>query len=272
MDHVASDEENDSVGQMLASTPIGTTTTQFSARDDIILCQYINVVQPWLSSGSMMLKWAEIADKLSKDPACRLTKDGPGCRSRWARLRKDHAAETKKSSRKSGTMEDYDERDVIIQDLVTRITDHEDQVSTKRDNAKNSAKAIDKSGMVMRQMAMEALSDSASEDNLSEDSSENDSSPPTKKHRVSKKSAAERRDDALTKIVEGAFQTTANSETALMSTILSFVSKQNELAAEREARRIAQDDDREKRFQDFMLRSMSIMAEIVKSQSQAEYF
>ncbi|KAG9398980.1 hypothetical protein AC1031_012358 [Aphanomyces cochlioides] len=229
---VASDDENDSVAQTMANFPLSTpATTQFSAHDDIILCQYINVVQPWLSPGSMMLKWAEVAEKLSNDPACRLNKDGPGCRSRWARLRREHTSNSKKSSRKSGTSEDYDERDIIIQDLVTRILDYEEQTTAKRDNAKNSAKAIEKSGIVMRQMAMDALSESSSVDHASDDSNDSEPEPLQKKRRVAKKSAAERRDDALTRIVEEAFHTTSSSDTALMSTVLSFVSKQNEIAA-----------------------------------------
>jgi len=200
--------------------------------------------------------------------------------------------EDKKSTRKSGWVEEYSKRDAIVQDILQRIRDHEDDVAADRSKAKSSAEAINKSGIAIRKMVMDSLSDSSSDDevtryNYGESDDEDDvaqpdepleqpdgssdehtSIPPPSKKRSSPSSASpqekkrgkklkisktEKRNNALQAIVDSAIKVDAAPQASGIAEVLAFMTKQSELA-----------EEREKRIQDFMLQAMATMAELSK--------
>ncbi|KAH9107530.1 hypothetical protein AeMF1_017159 [Aphanomyces euteiches] len=142
---------------------------------------------------------------------------------------------------------------------MAQIIDHEGQFKSNRKKSESKAEAIERCGLVMRQMAMDALCESSSS---CDSESENSVEPSRKMRRKEKKSAAQHRDEAINKIVDSVLQAdndqreSSKEEESNISKVLAFMEKQNELAAERE-----------KRFHEFMLQSMAITARFARNGS-----
>ncbi|KAG9400952.1 hypothetical protein AC1031_009676 [Aphanomyces cochlioides] len=62
-----------------------------------------------------------------------------------------------RSKRKSGTTEEYNERDQLLTDIKSRMDDHASQTETLKERAKRKAEGIENSGLLMRQMAMKEI-------------------------------------------------------------------------------------------------------------------
>ncbi|KAG9400903.1 hypothetical protein AC1031_009625 [Aphanomyces cochlioides] len=118
---------------------------KFACSHDIALLRQVVHEKPWEADhGFVMEKWSRIADDLNR----RQEFDMP--------LKRFQLDETR-SKRKSGTTEEYNERDQVLTDIKSRMDDHATQTATLKERAKRKAEGIENSGLLMRQMAMKEI-------------------------------------------------------------------------------------------------------------------
>ncbi|ETV85476.1 hypothetical protein H257_03208 [Aphanomyces astaci] len=71
-----------------------------------------------------MNTWADLAKGLRDNRRFRLTKDGPACKSRFEKLIKAHSGDSLAAMRRSGTGEEFGERDQLLEDISSQMEDH----------------------------------------------------------------------------------------------------------------------------------------------------
>ncbi|RHY03061.1 hypothetical protein DYB36_003722 [Aphanomyces astaci] len=202
----------------------------FACEDDILLLKGINSVTPWEApSGQVMNTWADLAKDLRDNRRFRLTKDGPACKSRFEKLIKAHSGDSLAAMRRSGTDEEFGERDQLLEDISSQMEDH--RVLKEAGSAVEAKKknGIEKSGVIMRQLAMESLDD----DDVG---SAPRRSTPTKRDRV---------DQFFEKITESV-EEMSRSDPA-MSVLTTFMQESRKQDDEREEKRMRSEEEREER-------------------------
>ncbi|KAF0688802.1 Aste57867_19624 [Aphanomyces stellatus] len=103
---------------------LGICRKSFCARDDILLCLAVNERKPWAApSGEIMLYWAEIAENLLRTRGFGLRKDGPACKTRFEKILKMIMGGEQEVLRKSGTEDEFAERERLVMDICRQI-DH----------------------------------------------------------------------------------------------------------------------------------------------------
>ncbi|RQM19646.1 hypothetical protein B5M09_011342 [Aphanomyces astaci] len=106
-----------------------------------------------------MNTWADLAKDLRDNRRFRLTKDGAACKSRFENLIKAHCGDSLAAMRRSGTDEEFGERDQLLEDISSQMEDHRVLKEVGRAVDAKKKNGIEKSGVIMRQLAMETLDD-----------------------------------------------------------------------------------------------------------------
>ncbi|KAE8916106.1 hypothetical protein PF003_g1004 [Phytophthora fragariae] len=84
-------------------------------------------------------------------------KDGPAIRTRFDRLVRVHRADERSSLRSSGTTEEYEERDVLLEDIVCSMDNWKEKTEQERTMERAKIQGIETSGELMRRLAMDEL-------------------------------------------------------------------------------------------------------------------
>ncbi|KAG9407142.1 hypothetical protein AC1031_001838 [Aphanomyces cochlioides] len=127
---------------------------------DIELLKNVSHSKPWEAPyGKTMAELASIADNLKAARGFRLNTTAGAVKSRFELLMKKFKQSKLESMRKSGTSEEFDEREQLLNDISSRMTDFTETSLEKRDSAKRKAEGIETSGMIMRKMAMREFHD-----------------------------------------------------------------------------------------------------------------
>ncbi|EQC29852.1 hypothetical protein SDRG_12398 [Saprolegnia diclina VS20] len=99
----------------------------FNAWDDVLLCRAVNARKPWTApSGEIMLYWAEIADTLMRTRGFGVKKDGPACKTRFEKILRMTIGGEKEMLRKTGTDDEYDERERLLRNMYEQIDQYRD--------------------------------------------------------------------------------------------------------------------------------------------------
>ncbi|KAG9412121.1 hypothetical protein AC1031_017751 [Aphanomyces cochlioides] len=128
---------------------------KFACRDDVSLLQQVSLCRPWEAGyGKVMEHWAEIATKLKDTSSFRLKKNAPALKTRFEAIMAKFSNGEAASIRKSGTVEEYDERDQLLTDIKMRMNDFAQNEDLRKDVETRKREGIENSGMLMRTMAM----------------------------------------------------------------------------------------------------------------------
>ncbi|KAG6596094.1 uncharacterized protein IUM83_18654 [Phytophthora cinnamomi] len=160
-DHVASHQADASAPPSAgpAATP-NAGRKNFTAADDLTLLRCVNSVRPWEAAvgtaNGIMKAFDSVAEK------CRavegfVKKDGPAIRTRFDRLVRVYRADERNSLRSSGTTEEYEERDVLLEDIVCRMDNWKEKTMQERATERAKIQGIETSGELMRRLAMDEL-------------------------------------------------------------------------------------------------------------------
>ncbi|OQS05122.1 hypothetical protein THRCLA_02692 [Thraustotheca clavata] len=99
----------------------------FNAWDDVLLCRVVNQRKPWMApSGEIMITWGEIAESLMHTRGFGVKKDGPACKTRFEKILKMTIGGEKDMLRKTGTEEEYEERERLLREMYDQIDQYRD--------------------------------------------------------------------------------------------------------------------------------------------------
>ncbi|CAK4619225.1 unnamed protein product [Aphanomyces euteiches] len=113
----------------------------------------------------IMASWEEIASALKIMPGFQLkTKTGPVLKSRFEAIMTRFSQGEVESMRKSGSNEDYQERQQLMTDIQSRIEDYAQVKEVRRDAEKRKSEGIENSGTLIRKLAMAELASSKESD------------------------------------------------------------------------------------------------------------
>ncbi|CAK4629471.1 hypothetical protein AeMF1_005741 [Aphanomyces euteiches] len=139
----------------------GSMKKSFGCADDNVLLKAVNETKPWRAgNGQIMQCWAELAIDLRENRRFRVAKDGPGCKTRFDKLVKAYAAGSLAAMRRSGTDEEFGECEQLLEDIISQISDFKSERDEETAAGMARKDGIEKSGTLMRQLAMESLSSS----------------------------------------------------------------------------------------------------------------
>ncbi|RHZ32873.1 hypothetical protein DYB31_004885 [Aphanomyces astaci] len=147
---------------------------------DIQLLKQVNLSKPWEAGyGKVMAAWVEVCREVIRIPGFKINKKPQGLKTRFDLLIKTHCEGEMASMRKSGTSEDYTERDLLLTDIKARMDDFDKTAAARKNTVKRKIDSIENSGALMRRMAM---------GNLDAQGDEKDEAPRKKKEESSPKS------------------------------------------------------------------------------------
>ncbi|KAH9099633.1 hypothetical protein Ae201684P_018646 [Aphanomyces euteiches] len=133
--------------------------SKFACREDIILLTQVNLFEPWTAppKGSTAA-WEEITALCARQTGFTLkAKKWNALKSRFNLLvssfRKDEGA----SLRKSGAPEEYEEREVLLCDIINRMDDYKESEDASRELRKAKTDGIVNSGLLLRRLAVEEV-------------------------------------------------------------------------------------------------------------------
>ncbi|KAI9979496.1 hypothetical protein PInf_029362 [Phytophthora infestans] len=110
---------------------------KFAAVDDIVLLKAVNTFRPWTAavgtSKGIMKVFDDIAIHCRLEQSFGLKKPGTAMRTRFTNLVNQYKADQCQSMRKSGTTEEYAEREVLLQNIVTLMNDWEDKEAQRKE-------------------------------------------------------------------------------------------------------------------------------------------
>lgn len=164
-----------SEGRESTSTEPGRTSKaprlRFAAIDDVVMLRLVNAKQPWASS-KVMAAWESISEELTKTEEFGVVgKKGAAVKSRFDMLRKKFAQNEMESLKKSGVSEEFEERELLLTDIVSRMMAFEEASAKEKAYAKARADGIEVSGVTVREMAMQSMGPILSDD---DDAASND--------------------------------------------------------------------------------------------------
>lgn len=130
---------------------------RFAAIDDVVMLRLVNAKQPWTAKKTMVA-WEAIAAALAKiDEFGVVDKKGAAVKSRFELLKKTFKADELESLKKSGVDEEFEEREQLLTDIVSRIEAYEEGCAKEREFQKQKMTGIEASGLVCRSLAMQSL-------------------------------------------------------------------------------------------------------------------
>ncbi|RHY43351.1 hypothetical protein DYB26_006356 [Aphanomyces astaci] len=124
-----------------------------------------------------MAIWAEVATELNSMPGFSMVKKPCELKTRFEYLLAKHEKGESASLRKSGTTEEYSERDQLLTGIKLRVDE-----AVRKDAAKRKLEIVENSGLIMRQLVMAELETTAKENEDAEIT-------PIKRRKKSKKPA-----------------------------------------------------------------------------------
>ncbi|KAH9105504.1 hypothetical protein AeMF1_018705 [Aphanomyces euteiches] len=129
--------------------------SKFACRDDIILLTQVVLASPWAAGHKkIMAAWEEIAKNCARQPNFGLKKRVSALKTRFSLLMETFRKDEMASMRKSGVPEDFEEREVLLTDIKTRIDDYVEVDAARKDTDKKKKEGIETSGLMLRQLAM----------------------------------------------------------------------------------------------------------------------
>ncbi|KAG9406462.1 hypothetical protein AC1031_002781 [Aphanomyces cochlioides] len=236
------------------------TRRTFTAGDDIILLMAVNNAQVWACAPRTVMKvWDGIADKVNGTPNVTVAgKNGPAYKTRFEGMMKSFLASESKSRRQSGTTEEYNTKDQLLTDIHQQMQDHTEEQDKNKQVNKRRVDALEASGATMRRKAMEESESSTSSDVSSLSSSNHvynliigRATETAKKKRQTKRTKREQLSAMMDSIASAVGSMEAPPDSSSM--LLDYLKHRDAQEAEREERRIALENAREKRNQDFLL-------------------
>ncbi|KAG9404699.1 hypothetical protein AC1031_004907 [Aphanomyces cochlioides] len=154
----------------VAESPLATTEPgriirkKFAAVDDVVLLQVVNAFRPWRApagtSRGIMKVFDDIAAHCAKHKLFGVKK--------WPRP--THSSDQCKLMRQSGTTEEFNEREMLLQEIVSQIDDWNEHVQQEKLQKSAKAMALLKSGEVLKRLAMDELDDDDANDDDDVDS------------------------------------------------------------------------------------------------------
>ncbi|KAF0691465.1 hypothetical protein As57867_017261, partial [Aphanomyces stellatus] len=131
------------------------TASKFSCDHDIQLLKQVSLTRPWeVDHGNVMLACEEVAIQLGRSPSFKINKKASALKTRFETIMNKFKAGEASSKRKSGTVEEYEEREQLLTDMRSLMRDHEESSDARRDVKKRKAEGIESSGVLMRRMAI----------------------------------------------------------------------------------------------------------------------
>jgi hypothetical protein len=110
---------------------------KFAAVDDIVLLKAVKFFRPWTApvgtSNGIMKAFDDTVLHCRSDPAFGLKKPGTAVRTRFTTRVNQYRANQCQSMRKSGTVEEYEVREVLLQNIVTLMDDLKDVEDGKKE-------------------------------------------------------------------------------------------------------------------------------------------
>lgn len=86
-------------------------------------------VKPWARArGHLMKAWEEVSSACMKNPRFGCKTTGKKCQARFRDMVMKYKEDNAESLRRSGTEEEYDEQQMLLDDVVPMLEDHEENV------------------------------------------------------------------------------------------------------------------------------------------------
>ncbi|KAG3035693.1 hypothetical protein PC121_g575 [Phytophthora cactorum] len=161
-----------------ADTPLeqpasaGHARKNFTAAADAILLRAVNVGKPWEAAkgtaNGVMKSFDKVAN-ICEEVEGFVRKHGSALRTRFDKIVRQYRDAEVVSRRASGTIEEYDERDMLLQDIITRMDDFQQLQAAEKHLRRAKDDGIEASGALMRRLAMGELEDELQGDTASAD-------------------------------------------------------------------------------------------------------
>ncbi|GMG15152.1 unnamed protein product [Phytophthora fragariaefolia] len=167
------EDEASGLAQTEQISVAGHMRKNFTAADDLVLLRAVNTVKPWEAAkgttNGIMKSFERIAEIFNGVDGFVPDKQGPALRTRFDKLlRQYHDAEVV-SRRASGTVEEYNERDVLLQDIDTCMNDWKELRENEKQLQQAKHDGIEPYGALMLRLAMQELGDELQGDSYSGD-------------------------------------------------------------------------------------------------------
>ncbi|EQC27049.1 hypothetical protein SDRG_15163 [Saprolegnia diclina VS20] len=137
----------------------GSNASKFACKHDIVMLRSVGLLEPWAAAhGAVMSTWEAIAESLADASDFGLkNKKGPALKTRFESIMNKFKKSEFQSLRKSGTVEEYEEREQLLTDIKARMDDYTANATVRKDAEKKKQEGIEGSGVLMRRLAMAPL-------------------------------------------------------------------------------------------------------------------
>ena len=115
-----------------------------------------------------MKVFEDIAQKCQQDSKFGVTKGGAALRTRFNTLISQFRLDECRSMRQSGTVEEYGEREQLLQDIITQMDDWKECIETGKAEKMRKKIGIENSGELLRQIAMDEIDEDYSQSSISD--------------------------------------------------------------------------------------------------------
>ncbi|KDO20012.1 hypothetical protein SPRG_14160 [Saprolegnia parasitica CBS 223.65] len=132
----------------------GSNASKFACKHDIAMLRTVNLLEPWAAAhGAVMSTWDAIAESLADASDFGLkNKKGPALKTRFEIIMNRFKKSEFQSLRKSGTVEEYEEREQLLTDIKARMDDHTANGTVRKDAEKKKQEDL-----LMRRLNMAPL-------------------------------------------------------------------------------------------------------------------
>ncbi|CAK4390607.1 unnamed protein product [Aphanomyces euteiches] len=146
-----------SPGQDVQEDDWSSGRSKFACRDDVVLLTQVVLASPWAAGHKkVMAAWEDIAKNCARQPGFGLkTKKGPALKTRFSLLLETFKKGEMASMRKSGATEEFEEREILLTDIKSRIDDYSEVEEARKEINKKKKDGIESSGRLLRQLAMD---------------------------------------------------------------------------------------------------------------------
>ncbi|KAE8990115.1 hypothetical protein PF004_g15793 [Phytophthora fragariae] len=123
---------------------------KFAAMDDIVLLRAVHAFRPWRvpvgTSNGIMKVFEDIAVQCGANPEFGVDKPGAALRTRFRTLMKEFKRDQCRSMRKSGTVEQFEERDRLLLDIIAQTDVWNDKIEVENRVKEAKQRSIQSSG------------------------------------------------------------------------------------------------------------------------------
>ncbi|KAG2854137.1 hypothetical protein PC129_g15234 [Phytophthora cactorum] len=122
----------------------------------LLLMLFYCELSTWLSTGrrlkALMKSFDKVANICEEVEGFVRDKHGPALRTHFDKIVRQHRDAEVVSRRASGTVEEYDERDMLLQDITTRMDDFQQLQAAEKNLRRAKVDGIEASGALMRRL------------------------------------------------------------------------------------------------------------------------